>query len=225
MLKQFENNNLGQDYVVGDIHGDFARLQVLLKKIEFNFDEDRLFSVGDLIDRGPESQKCLDLINEAWFNAVRGNHEDMLIKAFQDPERWSEQWMRNGGTWSQALDQETLGAYAERLSKLPLAISVGEGETRFNVFHAEFFGNDESLDKSDYSDPVREQILWGRSLVRDASKKDLHSGLSKSFCGHTPLQKPAKIGSHIYLDTGCGYPNKLGKLTIVNPAAMRFYSV
>ena len=67
MRQHFASNTYGHDYVVGDVHGDYERLTDLLALIKFDKTVDRLFSVGDLIDRGPASASCLELLNEAWF--------------------------------------------------------------------------------------------------------------------------------------------------------------
>lgn len=52
-----ENQN-GRDFVVGDIHGHFAMLNELMEVVAFDRNVDRLFAVGDLIDRGPNSVRC-----------------------------------------------------------------------------------------------------------------------------------------------------------------------
>jgi len=67
MRQHFASNKHGHDYVVGDVHGDYERLTDLLLVIKFDVTVDRLFAVGDLIDRGPDSVKCLELLNESWF--------------------------------------------------------------------------------------------------------------------------------------------------------------
>jgi serine/threonine protein phosphatase 1 len=67
----------GQDFVVGDIHGQHDKLVNALALVGFNFIEDRLFSVGDLVDRGKGSKKVVDLLQESWFDAVKGNHEQL----------------------------------------------------------------------------------------------------------------------------------------------------
>ena len=223
MRQHFASNTQGHDYVVGDVHGDYERLTDLLSVIKFDVTVDRLFSVGDLIDRGPDSAKCLELLNELWFFSVLGNHEDMLINASKDPAEEMELWVQNGGEWGSELDPSALAHYAAVLAKLPLVITVGEGVSRFNVFHAEFFGDDLALDRPTYSNFVREQLLWGRMLIRDPNKQDLHKGLSKSFCGHTPVKSPKQIGSHVFIDTGCGYPKRTGKLTIARAADLVFF--
>ena len=52
---EMPSNLLGNDYIVGDIHGCYDELQSLLKFVNFNKNVDRLFCVGDLVHRGPKS--------------------------------------------------------------------------------------------------------------------------------------------------------------------------
>jgi len=47
-------NQAGKDYVIGDLHGCYELLERLLDAVGFDKSKDRLFSVGDLIDRGPD---------------------------------------------------------------------------------------------------------------------------------------------------------------------------
>ena len=100
MYLNFEPNTKGTDYCVGDIHGCFDRLLDLLKATNFNEKVDRLFSVGDLCDRGPNSDQVLDWLEQPWFHSVRGNHEQMLIDA-NDPYNSEAEGMlfMNGGQW------------------------------------------------------------------------------------------------------------------------------
>lgn len=59
-------------WVVSDIHGCYHPLMDELKQRHFNPYEDLLISVGDLIDRGPESVKSLQLIRENGFARCGG---------------------------------------------------------------------------------------------------------------------------------------------------------
>ena len=68
-------------YVVGDIQGCFEPFQHLLKQVRFNPDKDRLWSTGDLINRGPQNLETL-----RWFythrdnvTVVLGNHDLHLM--------------------------------------------------------------------------------------------------------------------------------------------------
>ena len=45
-------------YVIGDIHGQLEQLKVLLEKMKFN-ENDELYVMGDVVDRGPDPIKAL----------------------------------------------------------------------------------------------------------------------------------------------------------------------
>lgn len=75
MLYQTVNTQMWRKiWVVGDLHGCRAQLDAQLQKRDFDKQQDLLLSVGDLIDRGPDSPGCLALMQEPWFRCVRGNH-------------------------------------------------------------------------------------------------------------------------------------------------------
>ncbi len=153
-IQKLPSNHLGKDYIVGDLHGCFSLLDRLMKDVSFDKDHDRLFSVGDLIDRGPESLRCLQLLADPWFYAVKGNHEDMFLELFMpyllDNKLPSSSVlnnssiMDNGGEWiidyinqaQQAMSVEFDNAL-ELVAKMPLIYIVGDAEHRFHVIHAE----------------------------------------------------------------------------------------
>lgn len=62
-------NERGRDLLVGDVHGQFSGLRAALERVGFNPDAgDRLISVGDLVDRGPESDAAIDWLAYPWFS-------------------------------------------------------------------------------------------------------------------------------------------------------------
>ena len=73
--ERHRTNAAGRDFVVGDVHGHFATLERALERVGFERTRDRLFSVGDLVDRGPESERALAWIRERFDAVVMGNHE------------------------------------------------------------------------------------------------------------------------------------------------------
>ena len=97
-LKILNPNLVGRDFIIGDLHGSYSIFKNLLKNISFNPEIDRIISVGDLIDRGPDSPNCLSLIREPWFHAVLANHEQMMIEKFRDGYMGNF-WFNNGGIW------------------------------------------------------------------------------------------------------------------------------
>ena len=66
-------NRHGRDYVIGDLHGQWQALQRALGEVAFDPARDRLFSVGDLADRGPDSLRCLQIIveNILYYNPLK----------------------------------------------------------------------------------------------------------------------------------------------------------
>ncbi len=189
-------NVAGRDFIVGDLHGCMDLLQEQLDRVSFDRTRDRLFSVGDLIDRGPDSLGCLRLLREPWFHAVRGNHEEMLLDyAYPTSAPYTygsaaKDFYSNGGSWVLDLGKsdcdEMWQDLTPRVAKLPYVITVGEGPAQFHVAHAELMTGraDESNTWYNRLDPGKKEVLtdeqitdeviakmiepitWGRRLVR-----------------------------------------------------------
>lgn len=67
--------------VVGDIHGMSSPLDALLDKLRFDPEKDHLVTTGDMISKGPDSGGVVDKLIALNASAVRGNHEDHVLKA------------------------------------------------------------------------------------------------------------------------------------------------
>ncbi|MGF6298607.1 serine/threonine protein phosphatase 1 [Paraburkholderia sp. WC7.3g] len=222
LVQHHAANEAGRDFVVGDLHGCVDALRYLLRQIAFDPTCDRLFSVGDLVDRGEQSELALTLLEKPWFYAVLGNHEDALC-AVADGRVRRQWWYAIGGAWAADVPDERLRYYAEHLRMLPLVRVIGSGKARFNVLHAEFFGSDAELDAGNFSDETRQQLLWGRELAVGDGDPLRQRGLSLTYCGHTPVRDITQIGSQVFIDTGAFGPG--GTLTIVQPQALRRWSI
>ncbi len=144
-------NRTGRDFVLGDLHGTTDLLRALMEQVAFDPDTDRLFSAGDLVDRGEDSPGGLALLLEPWVHAVIGNHEDMMLD-FLKPRTEQKYPMAsanglpdhaflfNGGeAWFG--DYRMPEQVKERLESLPLLIVIGEGSERFHVVHADLVRN------------------------------------------------------------------------------------
>ncbi len=111
--------------IVGDVHGCRAELEALLERIAFT-PEDRLVMVGDLVVRGPDPAGTLDLLLSLGARAVRGNHEDRLLR------------FRKGSAPANEAQRETIARLEARhwdfLASLPLWLDVPENGVR--VVHA-----------------------------------------------------------------------------------------
>ncbi|MFQ3234486.1 MAG: bis(5'-nucleosyl)-tetraphosphatase (symmetrical) [Paraglaciecola sp.] len=72
------------DYVVGDIQGCLSGLKTLLAKVNFDPQVDKLWSVGDMVARGPESLQTLHYLYDLGdsFETVLGNHDLHLLAIY-----------------------------------------------------------------------------------------------------------------------------------------------
>jgi len=69
-------------WVVGDVHGCARELDRLLRRIRFDPQRDELWSIGDLVNTGPDSLAALRLWRDVGGRAVLGNHDIYALRAF-----------------------------------------------------------------------------------------------------------------------------------------------
>jgi serine/threonine protein phosphatase 1 len=63
-------------FVIGDIHGNFKGLKQCLERANFDYENDQLITLGDIIDRGPESYECFEeLLKIKNRIDIKGNHD------------------------------------------------------------------------------------------------------------------------------------------------------
>ena len=214
-LVRFEANTAGRDYVVGDIHGCFGLLSRALDELGFEPATDRLFAVGDLIDRGPDSDAVGEWLARPWFHALRGNHEELAINAEHDGQAYAI-WLANGGEWWQALTDARRAELRALFAGLPLAFEIDCGAERVGIVHAEVpFGvtwDGVVAALAEGGDPqVRESLVWGRRRLYAGDDSGV-PGVARLYCGHTIVAAPERLGNVVYLDTGAF---RSGRLTVV----------
>jgi len=202
---RFSANAAGDDWVVGDIHGCFATLELMLDEIGFDPAVDRLFSVGDLADRGPESERALEYLQESWFHVVRGNHEQFLLDSIDDLDAQLV-WLMNGGAWFNRLAEETQAAFSAAFSALPYLIEVETDAGTVGIVHADVpLGLDWSEVRDRTADGDRhvlDTLLWGRHRAIAHGAPSV-AGISHVFCGHTPIRPSVRIVGNVhFIDQG-----------------------
>ena len=209
VVQRFDRNLSGRDFVVGDIHGMFEHLRRLLNGVEFDQARDRLFSVGDLVDRGPQSDEALDWLDKTWFHACRGNHEQFAIDS-EDPEQL-ELWINhNGGQWWLELDEARQIEFRNRFRAMPLVMEVETVSGNVGIVHADvppFINWDKFIELLEVNNhDAALYAMWSRNRITGAaSTKPVGGGVDRVYCGHTPTRKTLRIDNVYFIDTGAAY--------------------
>lgn len=203
-VRQVGANPCGRDLAVGDVHGHFRRLQQALDAIGFDPAADRLFSVGDLVDRGPDSEQALAWLEQPWFHAVQGNHEALAIAHVRG--QWLDHglYRASGGGWFLDLQAQRQAQFAAAFEKMPLALQLETGEGPIGLLHADCpFAHwqllCEHLKQAPAAD-IQEVCQWSRRRLQQEDKQGV-GGLRALVVGHTPLREVRVLGNVWHIDT------------------------
>lgn len=202
-------NTAGRDFVVGDLHGCFSALENRLKAADFDPSVDRLFAVGDLIDRGPESLRVLEFLAQPWFHAVRGNHEAMFLDLYSDgpvgDDAVEAVCRRNGMNWWIRLEDRDRDRCLKAFAALPIAIQVETTRGTVGLVHADV---PEGMDWPRFlrlisaGDEKTIQIaLWSRRRMERANNAGV-PGIGRLFVGHTIGDSVRQLGNVYFIDSG-----------------------
>lgn len=219
-------NTQGRDFVVGDIHGMFGVLEKALKAA--NFDPargDRLISVGDLIDRGPDSHMVLHYLAQPWFHAIRGNHEEMFLYCMRNNTldlQAVDRNLKHGFGWMLQQSHQHLMAIKAAFEKLPCAIEIagrsGQPQDRIGFVHADVprgLDWDSFIARIEDGDEKAQQIaVWSRKRIDESDMSGV-AGISRIFIGHTVTAGARQLGNCFFVDTGGVFRQHDGKM---NPA-------
>lgn len=214
--------------VVGDVHGCFNTLVELLeKKVEIG-SNDKIYFLGDLIDRGPRIKEtvdyAMDLCSKGLACVIRGNHEEMLLSSLGDPSNF-EIWMYNGAedtlaSFGAQTPRDIGEEYINFFNSLPYYIEFED----FVLVHGDLNFKSENPFQDKY------HMVWGRSQIVIPEKINYR----KLVVGHTPTPLSKIISSlntwKIYLDGGCvyarqSYYTELGYLCALDLDSMNLYYV
>lgn len=196
-------NDRGRDYAVGDVHGHFSRLQVSLDQLGFDPKRDRLFSVGDLVDRGPESEDALEWLAQPWFYAVQGNHEDYAVRHVRTGEVDVKNWRGYGGGWFLDLPEDQQKIYAEAFAQLPIVIEVETSGGAVGLLHADcpvLFWPRLEFALQDRYKRTSAACQWSRDRLRQMNRTGIQ-GVRAVVAGHTPVPAPLQLGNVYHIDT------------------------
>jgi serine/threonine protein phosphatase 1 len=224
-------------YVIGDIHGRSDLLDRMVQKIELDMGQYpgpqcMTVTLGDYIDRGPDSRGVLDRLARNPFPtrylALKGNHEELLDSFLRDPSI-GHYWRRLGGLetiHSYRVPVSALmtgGGFEQACNTLKLAIPNEHlrflGSLKTSLTMGKFFlchagvrpGVLLQAQKDDDLLWIREQFL---TSTMDFGKIVIH--------GHSPNEWPEVRPNRINIDTGAFATGRLTCLVVEDERALRF---
>jgi len=194
-------------FVIGDIHSHYDEMMELFEKVNFDFDDDTLISLGDLVDRGPKPIEVIEtLMKIKKFIHILGNHDEWCYQYLVNKDQPAE-WISQGG-------ESTLKAYLNNQAYQESHISFFEKARLYYIDEANrlfVHGGFNHRIPFNLQLDNKELLTWDRSLVLTAMEYEQYdqtfSEFSEIFVGHTPTQFikesiPKKFGNLWMLDTG-----------------------
>ncbi len=225
-------------FVMGDIHGAYQALIQCLVRFNFDYENDILIQLGDVVDGNPEVYECVEeLLKIKNLIAIKGNH-DVWFGQFLETDFQPVAWNFGG--------LNTIESYLKHCQPKGKIIKSGKGyktsmnSNDFPANHKAFFKNQKLYyvdDKNqcfvhagfDDTKPFYEQeetnyyfdrSLWIESIQLQKQKLPIQrlAKFSQIFIGHTPTlnfgYSIPMLAQNIWnLDTGAG---KGGKLSIMD---------
>jgi len=220
LVKHFDASHIRRLFVVGDLHGCYLEFMQQLKKVEFDFKKDLIISVGDLVDRGQDSLKCLELIKEPWFEAIRGNHEQMCLEAQLAPEM-VDFHCKHGGEWLYQLPLEKQQECLTLCVNLPIVLEVVFKGKIYGFVHADIDLNNwkefkKSIYHNDYftseNTSTIHKALWGTGRISYGLKNQIFktiTGVEEVYLGHTVVDELQQVNNCFFVDTGIVFGKRL----------------
>ena len=227
MISQEKRSTFTRTLVVGDIHGAHKALLQVLERSSFDRENDRLISLGDLMDYHPDNALVIEtLLSMPHLVAVRGNHDIWVHEYLQTGEP-DLLWLNQGGAATTAslhsLPLEKLESYRQFFAN-QVRYFVDESNRLF--VHAGFAPEITLEMQTDL------QLFWERKFWtmvgqwgNDIGPWPVHS-FHEVYLGHSPTNKswpealPVHFGNVWNLDQGV---KREGRLTIMDVATKAYW--
>jgi serine/threonine protein phosphatase 1 len=205
---------------IGDIHGCLRALDALLEVVAPG-PGDRIITLGDYVDRGPDSagvlDRLIDLHETGRLVALRGNHDQMFLDARRGPD---DLWLAYGGWQTLASYGLVIPQAADLQKEVPrrhwqfledVCMDWFETDTHFFV-HGTVYPDLPLADQPTY-------VLYWEKLTGPVD----HVSGKVMVCGHTKQKsgRPLNLGTTVCIDTGIYEPD--GWLTCLDVDTGRYW--
>ena len=210
-------NTRGRDFVVGDVHGCFRTLGRALQALSFAPGRDRLFGVGDLVNRGPHSREALEWLEQRFDAVALGNHDRALLRWLEGPLGLS----LAGSEWSDDIPASERARWRAALGAMPLAITIPTAHGDVGVVHADVPHPtwSEAAAVFEAGDPWAVDVaLLGLAAsapaIREHQSRGV-AGLRALVHGHHAGRTVRRTANRWNIDTGAGSA-RLNRLTLLH---------
>jgi len=174
---KLSNSIDGPVAVIGDVHGQTDKLNIILQKLQAlpDYRKRWIVFIGDLVDRGPDPRSAMETVlqlhkDHGRTTAIAGNHELAMaaaIKAVQTPDYtdWDKRWVEHYGS------EQTFASYGATIGDLDdLKAKVPDEHQRFlaevpwSIEHPDYFFVHAGLDPNQ-SFSLQRSILRQRDFT------------------------------------------------------------
>lgn len=209
---------MGRTILVGDVHGCADELDELFDRVALARDDNAIM-VGDLIARGPDPQRVLEIVREVGARSVRGNHEERLLRWRK--RRRADRPLAHASALGRIAAQLTAPDW-ELLESLPLYLQVPEHGLL--VVHAGL------VPGTPLQRQTLEDLLWLRGITSrglPTERRDhgtlwgaLYEGPPHVVFGHNAQTAPQLHPWATGIDTGCVYGGALTAMVLERGASV-----
>lgn len=200
-------------FVIGDIHGRLEALEQCLERSKFDYDNDKLIILGDIVDGGYFTYQVVEeLLKIKHKSYIIGNHDFWWMNHLKSG--WAEEiWIQQGGA-------NTLRSYGGKVIEADYVSNssiINTKDLRIPVTHQDFFnrGVYYHIENNmifvhggfDPNIPIEKntthRLTWDRDLIKLAMKNPIPK-YDKVFVGHTTTQS-IKRDEHWLICLKCNY--------------------
>lgn len=204
-------NPIGVDWLCGDLHGQYDALQPALSGVRFRPDRDRLFLLGNIIDRGPKSKELLSwVLSTDSVHSVMGNHELMFVASSFNTQ-YRDKHRAIGGEW---VDQINFFEYkkltTQCIQQMPLTITLACENGSLGLVHAQ--------SPADNWQDVQQALPSNRFAIDCTWPWNRAQGLDQTITGVTAIvsgqigtTEVVQKGNQVWIDT----LEQTGSITLV----------
>ncbi len=222
-----KSNITGPFDIIGDIHGCYDELFMLLEKLNYQVtinehnikvkhpEGRKVIFLGDLVDRGPKVVEVLKLVMSMCDSriayCVKGNHDNKLYRKLIGRNVQVKNGLEDSLYQLEKEDDDFINKVKDFIRHLESHLIFDD----YNLVVAHAGMREDLIGRS--SKRVRDFALYGETTgetdefglpIRYLWAKD-YKGKSLVIYGHTPNLEVYKMNNTINIDTGCVFGNKL----------------